>query len=208
MADRDPSRLWRSPSSKLSLGIPLGALIAFLLGAAALGATNWVLHQSSRTEFCYICHSHTAFIKPEYEASSHFSNAAGVRARCADCHVPDDWLGMVLLKTGATMDILPELMGKLGTREKFESHRREMAMTVWRDYLENDSRYCRTCHSLPAMVLDAQDRRAQRKHEHSEQQGQTCIECHQGLVHQLPENWKTAWDDVIGVATETPGIER
>ena len=80
----DRARFWRRPGSKWLLGIPLGGFIAFFLGAIALGTFNYTLHQTSSTEFCYVCHSHDAFIRPEYEASSHFANAAGVRAGCAE----------------------------------------------------------------------------------------------------------------------------
>ncbi len=78
------TRLWRRPKSKWLLGIPLGGFLALGLGAILLGTMNYTLHKTSETEFCYACHSHEAFIKPEYEESSHFSNAAGVRAGCAD----------------------------------------------------------------------------------------------------------------------------
>ena len=74
--------IWARPASKWLLGIPLGGFVAFALGAIALGSTNYVLHATSSTEFCYTCHSHEAFIRPEYEASSHFSNLSGVQAGC------------------------------------------------------------------------------------------------------------------------------
>ena len=68
------SKWWRRPKARWLLGIPLGGFIAFGLGAIALGTTNAVLHATSTNEFCFSCHSHDAFIRPEYEASSHFSN--------------------------------------------------------------------------------------------------------------------------------------
>ncbi|MGI9343991.1 MAG: NapC/NirT family cytochrome c [Gammaproteobacteria bacterium] len=198
MGESDESRLWKRPRSKWLLGIPLGAAIAFGLGAIALGTFNFVLHQTGTNEFCYVCHSHELFIKPEYEASSHFANTSGVQTSCSDCHVPHDWWGTVWLKTRATLDILPEVMGELDTAEKYEAHRREMAMSVWADYLERDSDYCQSCHSLERMVLENQERRAQRKHALALDSGATCIECHQGIVHKLPENWSEAFDEVAG----------
>ncbi|MFW2403512.1 MAG: NapC/NirT family cytochrome c [Gammaproteobacteria bacterium] len=198
MTDSNDSSLWKRPQSKWLLGIPLGAVIAFALGAIALGTMNWVLHQTGTNEFCYVCHSHTEFIKPEYEASSHFMNTSGVQADCSDCHVPHDWWGTVWLKTRATLDIIPELAGKLDTAEKYESHRREMAMAVWETYRDNDSAYCKTCHTFENMVLENQERRAQRRHAKAAEDGTTCIECHQGIVHKLPENWKDAWKEVAG----------
>jgi len=182
------SRLWRKPSQRWRLGIPIGGLCAFLLGAIALGVMNYTLHATSTTEFCYSCHSHEQFIKPEYEASSHFSNAAGVRAECADCHLPhDSWFDYVWTKAVVSLDVIPEFMGKLETAEKYEAHRAEMAESVWREVKENDSAYCRSCHSLAAMNLDEQDRRTARRHAKADENNETCIDCHYGIVHVEPE---------------------
>lgn len=182
--------IWSRPSRRWLLGIPLGGVIAFGLGAAALGTTNYILHVTGENEFCYTCHSHDAFIRPEYEASSHFQNAAGVRAGCSDCHLPhDNWFALVAAKAKASLDILPELMGELDTAEKYEAHRAEMAESVWAHFRENDSAYCRSCHSFDAMDLEAQERRTARRHTAAAGgSGETCIDCHWGIVHKPPEN--------------------
>ena len=180
---------WDKPRSKWLLGIPLGGFAAFALGAIALGSMNFVLHQTSSTEFCYACHSHEAFIKPEYEASSHFSNISGVQAGCADCHLPhDNWFELVWTKAVVSLDIIPEMMGKLDTAEKYEAHRAEMAESVWRQFKKNDSRFCRDCHVFEAMDLEAQERRTARQHTRANENGETCIDCHYGIVHKEPEN--------------------
>ena len=185
----DEDGVWAKPRNKWLLGIPLGGFVAFVLGAAALGTTNYVLHETSTTEFCYVCHSHEAFIKPEYEASSHFSNLSGVRAECADCHLPhDNWFELVWTKAVVSLDIIPELAGKLDTAEKYEEHRAEMATSVWREFRENDSKFCRSCHSLEAMDLENQERRTARQHSRAAENGETCIDCHYGIVHVAPEN--------------------
>jgi len=183
------SVFWRRPPGKWLLGVPLGGFVAFFLGAVALGTFNYVLHETSENEFCYACHSHEAFIKPEYEASSHFSNAAGVRAQCADCHLPhDDWFELVWTKAVVSLDIIPELQGELATREKYEQHRSELATEVWRRYKSNDSKFCKSCHSFDAMDFEVQDRRVARRHSQAAERGETCIDCHYGIVHELPEN--------------------
>ena len=188
-SNKKPSKLWSRPQAKWLLGIPLGALLAFGLGAVALGTTNYALHATSTTEFCYTCHSHEMFIKPEYEASSHFMNKAGVRAECADCHLPhDNWFDLVWTKAVVSLDIIPELAGKLDTAEKFEAHRAEMAESVWREFKENDSAFCRSCHSISAMNLEEQERQTARRHSKAESRGETCIDCHYGIVHVEPEN--------------------
>ncbi len=185
----DKGGIWSRPKLRWLLGIPLGGFIAFGLGAIALGSMNYVLHETSSTEFCYACHSHEAFIKPEYEASSHFSNISGVRAECADCHLPhDNWFELVWTKAVVSLDIIPELAGKLDTGEKYEAHRAEMAEDVWRQFHDNDSKFCRSCHSVDAMDFDAQERRTARQHARAAESGETCIDCHYGLVHAAPEN--------------------
>lgn len=187
--DNQSTGIWVRPKKKWLLGIPLGGIIAFALGAIALGTTNYALHETSTTEFCYVCHSHEQFIKPEYEASSHFINISGVRAGCSDCHLPhDNWFELVWTKMVVSLDIIPELAGKLDTAEKYEAHRAEMAESVWRQFKENDSKFCRSCHSIDAMDLEAQERRTARQHSRVEEQGETCTDCHYGLVHKEPEN--------------------
>jgi len=192
MVDNDskkPARIWSRPGPKWLLGIPLGGFLAFAVGALALGSTNYVLHATSSTEFCYTCHSHDAFIRPEYEASGHFRNLSGVRAACADCHLPhDNWFELVWTKAVVSLDIVPELMGKLDTAEKYEAHRAEMAESVWREFIGNDSKFCRSCHSIDAMDLEGQSRRTARRHSGEADPGKTCIECHYGIVHREPEN--------------------
>ena len=179
------SRWWRSPRSRWLLGIPLGGVVMFLAGAAALGSFNWVVHQTSKNEFCYVCHSHAAFIRAEYEASSHFSNAAGVRADCADCHLPREWFPLLVTKIVVSADIVPELLGKLDTREKFEARRAEMAERVWAQFRANDSQFCRNCHAPAAMNPALQSKMAARLHQ-ALPPGRTCIDCHRGLAHALP----------------------
>lgn len=191
------SRVWRRPSKKWLLGIPLGGFIAFVLGAVALGTTNYIVHETSKTEFCYVCHSHQEFIRPEYEASSHFMNTAGVRAGCADCHLPhDNWFELMWTKAVVSLDIIPEVMGKLDTQEKYDEHRAELAEIVWRQFKANDSKFCHSCHDIAAMDLTAQDRAASRRHSQAIEKGQTCIDCHYGIVHRPPDNAEEILDKI------------
>lgn len=185
------ARLWTRPNSKWLLGIPLGGFVALILGAAGLGAMNYTLQETSTNDFCYTCHSHVEFIKPEYEASSHFVNQAGVKAACKDCHLPKfhgHWFEYVTTKIIVSKDIIPEMMGKVDTSEEWEEFRPHGAEKVWRQYKEDDSRYCRHCHSMDNMDFEAQGRRTARQHQTAAERGRTCIDCHYGIVHKLPEN--------------------
>ncbi|MGE0625711.1 MAG: NapC/NirT family cytochrome c [Pseudomonadales bacterium] len=181
------SRLWRQPRSAWLLGVPVGGFILFLAGAAVLGGINGMLEVTSSNEFCFSCHSHETNIRPEYEASTHFSNRTGVRADCADCHLPhDDWFDLVATKVRVSFDVVPELMGKLDTPEKYEANRREMAESVWRQFRADDSRFCRSCHERDAMSADRQSEAARGAHAVAQEAGRTCIDCHRGIVHALP----------------------
>jgi cytochrome c-type protein NapC len=50
----------------------------------------------------------------------------------------------------------------------------------------NDSQECRNCHNYQYMDFTEQGRRAVNTHSVAFAQGQTCIDCHKGIAHQLP----------------------
>lgn len=190
-SSEQPSKLWRKPKSKWLLGIPLGGFLMILVGAAGLGVTNTVLHATSETAFCNSCHSHEMFIQPEHESSGHFSNALGIRAECSDCHLPHGFFKLAIYKVRVSADIIPEMMGKLDTREKYEAEREHMAEAVWEEFRENDSAFCKHCHTFEAMNFEEQSRSTARRHQRAAEDGEkTCIDCHTGLVHMLPGEWE------------------
>jgi nitrate/TMAO reductase-like tetraheme cytochrome c subunit len=80
-------------------------------------------------------------------------------------------------------------LGTIDTREKFEAKRLELAKNVWASMEASDSRECRNCHSLEAMDLESQGRSVSKKHtlERNLEKGKTCIDCHKGVAHELPE---------------------
>jgi len=192
------ARLWVRPKRRWLLGIPLGGLMMLVVGAAGLGSINWVVHETSSTQFCFACHSHQNFIRPEYEASGHFKNQVGVRAGCANCHLPhDNWFELMYTKAIVATDIFGEMAGHISTAEKYEARRGEMAQKVWKQMLGNDSKFCRSCHSFDAMNLEAQGRMPSRMHAKAIKSGQTCVECHRGVVHKLPANAEQLWDETF-----------
>jgi hypothetical protein len=62
-----------------------------------------------------------------------------------------------------------------------------MASLVWAEYKENDSRNCRTCHQLSPEVVAKQKELARRTHQQALDGKATCIDCHKGVAHKLPE---------------------
>ncbi|MBT4492241.1 MAG: cytochrome C [Gammaproteobacteria bacterium] len=181
------NRIWQRPVRWWMLGIPAGGFIMLVVGAIGLGTTNFIVHATSSTQFCFSCHSHEVNIRAEYEESSHFNNPSGMRVACSDCHLPkDNWFELMATKIIVSADIVPELMGKVDTPEKWEAHRAEMAEKVWAEYRANDSRYCRTCHQVEAM--EGQSAIAVKLHQSLGENGKTCIDCHKGMAHALPRS--------------------
>lgn len=187
------AKLWRKPRRWFFFGIPLGGYLLFALGIIFWSGFNAALHYSNTEDFCISCHVMKDNVYAEYQETIHYSNRTGVRAVCSDCHVPKDWLPKMARKIQATMHEIPHwAMGTIDTREKFEARRLYLANRVWSDMKESDSDECRNCHELQHMDLDKQQLSASRKHtlKRQTERGETCIDCHQGIAHALPDGWE------------------
>ena len=187
------SRLWRKPEKWFLLGIPAGGYLLFLAGVTAWAGFNGALYYSNSEAFCISCHVMKENVYAEYQASVHYTNRTGVRAICSDCHVPKEWGPKMARKIQATLHEVPHwIMGTIDTPEKFEARRLYLARRVWSDMKESDSRECANCHTLEHMDPDKQARSARSKHtvKRRDERGETCIDCHQGVAHALPEGWE------------------
>jgi cytochrome c-type protein NapC len=92
-----------------------------------------------------------------------------------------EWTYKIIRKVQASKELWGMITGKVDTREKFESHRREMAEREWQRMKETDSRECR-CHNFEYMDFSLQGRRAAQMHSTNLASGaNTCIDCHKGL---------------------------
>lgn len=178
---------WGWPRTKWLLGIPIGGLVAFVVGAAAMVGTGVAIEATGTDAFCATaCHSHEQFIYPEWKESVHYANRSGVRAGCADCHIPHEYPDKLIVKTKAGIrDGYREFVqGSISTRERFEARREEMAERVWAEMRANDSKACRTCHRVESFA--GQSPRAERMHRRMEGGANTCIDCHEGVAHVAP----------------------
>lgn len=182
--------------------------LGMALGAAGLYAANWSMRATSTTEFCVSCHSMS---KPheEWQASSHFFNKSGVRAECADCHIPhdNDWNYVTTKIRDGLGDLIAEMRNTIPDEAAFEAKRGEMAKYVWAQMKENDSATCRSCHTPDAMDIFSQSEKAQEKHAQMAETGETCIDCHRGLVHFPPEfadEANQAAEHLLDLAKQTP----
>lgn len=177
-------RLWGAlgrGGSWYGLGV---LLVGAVIGVCGWGAFNWTLELTNNMDFCISCHEMRDTPYQELKKTIHYSNPAGVRAGCPDCHVPRPWIYKVMRKIKASWELYYHFItGKVDTPEKFEAHRLELAKEVWATMKSTDSRECRNCHSMTAMDLANQRPRARGMHQDAMKTGQTCIDCHKGIAH-------------------------
>lgn len=184
-------RFWNflaRPSARYSLLALL--VVGFVSGILFWGGFHAAMESTNTLEFCTGCHTMADNSFKEYKTTVHYANRTGVRAVCSDCHVPRDWSHKVMAKIGASSDVYHELMGSVSTPEKFEARRMKMAQHQWDQMKASDSRECRNCHSFDAMSPDVQKKSIYDKHMGAKKAGKTCIDCHKGVAHQLPKEYK------------------
>lgn len=169
-------------------GFSLGALVsAFIVGILFWGSFNWGMEMTNKEEFCITCHEMRDNVYQEYIGSIHYSNRTGVRATCPDCHVPKEWIHKIVRKIKASNELYHKALGSIDTAEKFEEKRLKLAGNVWRAMKKTDSRECRNCHDYESMDYVAQGRRGRAEHQAGFEAGKTCIDCHKGIAHELPD---------------------
>jgi cytochrome c-type protein NapC len=181
-------RAWqwlRAPSSRYSAGMLLVAGI--VAGIIFWGGFHYSLELTNTEAFCISCHEMRDNVYQELTKTIHFQNRTGVRATCPDCHVPREWFPKVVRKIRASNELLHKMLGTIDSPQKFEKHRKEMAERVWAAMKANDSHECRNCHSFRSMDFARQKEWSAPVHQTAIKEGQTCIDCHKGIAHKLPE---------------------
>ena len=175
-------------------------LIGGVLGIIFWGGFNTAMELTNNEAFCISCHEMEENVYQEYTSTIHYANRSGVRATCSDCHVPDPWVHKVVRKIQASREVLGKILGTIDTPEKFEAKRMQLAQNVWKTMKETDSRECRNCHSFEFMDFDRQEERSSDRHDEAIESrdpdnpethgnGKTCIDCHKGIAHKLPEGY-------------------
>lgn len=191
MSDADPGRRgWFArllrPSTRFSLLTLLAA--GFAAGIVFWGGFNTVVEATNTEQFCISCHEMRDNVYKEYADNTiHYTNRTGVRAVCADCHVPKEWGPKMVRKVQATRELYGKVVGTIDTPEKFEAKRLELARREWKRMKANDSLECRNCHTLASMDTEKQAPRARRSHELAVKNNETCIDCHKGIAHHKPQ---------------------
>ncbi|MDT3672427.1 MAG: NapC/NirT family cytochrome c [Aromatoleum sp.] len=182
-------RYWqviRRPAVHYSLGfLTVGGFIG---GVLFWGGFNTILEATNTETFCIGCHEMHDNVYQELQGTIHFTNRSGVRATCPDCHVPHRWTSKIARKMQASKEVWGKVFGTVSTPEKFEAMRLQLASNEWTRLKANNSLECRNCHKFEYMDFTRQSPRATRAHSTSLATGaRTCIGCHVGIAHRLPD---------------------
>lgn len=191
---------------KPSVGIGLGVLVTggFIAGAASWQGFNTAMDATNQEGFCLSCHTMRDNMLPELQKTVHWSNRSGVRAECQDCHVPHEFTDKIARKMQASREVWGQLVGTIGTREKFEEHRIVLARREWERLEANNSRECRACHDYKDMDINLMRPTSQVAMRAAAERDQSCISCHKGIAHHLPDlkgEHNPAFDTLVSAAS-------
>ena len=171
-----------------ALTLAVGVLLfSVLVGGAVIAAGAVTLHATSTDQFCVSCHELRDNALAEFKGTIHDKNRTGVRAGCADCHLPREFVPMMIRKVEAAREVWGHWTGYIDTPEKYEKARHAMAVREWTRMKKNDSQECRNCHNAQAADLEAQSENAQKRHAKARAEKITCIDCHFGIAHTEPD---------------------
>lgn len=151
----------------LFIGICFG--IALSLGGAEM------IERTSGVEFCSSCHSMKGVAQAYYNDVHGGNNKHGVKAKCADCHLPhDDVFTYVTAKayTGAK-----DVLGEIFWADTFDwvgnlEHRKEFTYTSG----------CIKCHSLESIQYDIPKAYLAHK-DFLTGKVESCVQCHEHVGH-------------------------
>jgi cytochrome c-type protein NapC len=165
-------------------------LVIFTVSSIFWIGFHYSMDATNTEEFCISCHEMEKFVFEEYKQTIHYSNRTGVRATCPDCHVPKEWQHKIARKIQSTNEMMHKILGSINTPEKYEAKRLQLAERVWANMQETDSRECRNCHGFKFMDFSKQGEDAADTHPDALDSDMTCIDCHKGIAHKLPEGYE------------------
>jgi len=170
----------------------VGVLAAGLVvGAILFGSLGSFMVYANSEPFCATSCHEMGTLKKEFTGTIHDTNRTGVRATCNDCHVPHEYIPNYLAKLGLFSDMWGHYVtGSIDTKEKFEAKRMTLATHEWDRMKASNSQECRNCHSFDAMSAELQKQTPYKKHMKAREEGKTCIDCHKGIAHNLPKEYK------------------
>jgi nitrate/TMAO reductase-like tetraheme cytochrome c subunit len=173
-------------------GVVFASVAGFVVGAVAMVAPVQFALVTGSNDFCGTgCHSMQPAFE-SYQRGPHASNAVGVPASCADCHIPYEsqhadaieFVKLLWFKAiSGGKDSIAELRGTIATPEKWEAAKPRLRQEVFRFMESNHSLTCRGCHDLGAFAGAGNAMAAEIHAGAIRTQTVNCLECHQGFAH-------------------------
>jgi len=170
-------------------------LLGMLVGIALAGTTTWMVNASSSNNFCATeCHS-MQWAATAYQKGPHYRNEFGVRATCADCHIPFEdrpatpfqYVFGTLWTKGidGTHDVIAKMRGTIADRGRWDAEKPRLSAQVREWFKRTNSATCQGCHKLDS--FSGEGASAFMKMEvHSgaiKADKVDCVQCHSGIAH-------------------------
>lgn len=197
-ATKQTPRAGRSRSGATRLAVIALLAAGALIGIAIAGATTWMVNASSSSNFCATeCHS-MQWAAASWERSPHFRNEFGVRASCADCHIPFEdrpatpvqyVFGTLWTKgLAGTEDVVAKLRGVISDEAKWNAEKPRLEAKVKAWFQHTNSETCQGCHKLDAFEPTGPSAfMATAVHSGLIQADRVdCLQCHSGIAHVDP----------------------
>ncbi len=135
---------------------------------------------------------------PHYQKSAHFSNSAGIRPSCGNCHVPTtNWFIETYTHISSGIhDVIAQATFNFDDRKAWETRRLELAKGVREKMGAQGNVTCKSCHT-PGSITPA-SQTGQVVHA-SLPDDAACASCHRNLVHSRPGSLSAA-DEISMIA--------
>ena len=173
--------------SAITLAIAVLA-VCVVVGGVVIGASAATLHATSSDAFCSTaCHELRDNAAAEFKGTVHDVNRTGVRVGCPDCHLPKEFVPMMIRKMEAAREVWGHFTGVIDTKEKYEKERYRMAVHEWKRMKANGGQECKNCHNFDSMDADKQSDTARDRHAKAKAANTVCIDCHFGIAHNEPD---------------------
>ena len=172
--------------SALTLAIAL-LVVCVVVGGGITATAAVTVHLTSTEQFCVGCHELRDNAQAEFKDTIHDKNRTGIHVECADCHLPKEFVPMMIRKVEAAREVWGHLTGVIGTKEKYEKERHRMAVREWTRMKKNNSQECRNCHDFANMDAEKQSETARERHAKARAERADCIDCHFGIAHTEPD---------------------
>jgi nitrate/TMAO reductase-like tetraheme cytochrome c subunit len=169
--------------------------VGVVVGIVVVGTTTWMVNATSSVNFCATeCHS-MQWAAAAYEHGKHYVNTAGVRATCADCHIPYEdrpatpfqyVFGTLWTKgVDGTEDVIAKIRGTIADKAKWDAQRPRLSAKVRAWFKATNSATCQGCHKLDAFAAAGPSAfMAMEVHQKLIKASTVdCIECHAGVAH-------------------------